>query len=229
MKTATATVPFWARLRGSGFKTRLLNPRDELWDRRLGIATFGFVPAVGEPDHDAWQGHYQPTSYKDLFRMLRHLGVGADDVFYDLGCGLGRTVFAAHRLGARRAVGVEVNGPLVRACRENLVRSGADPRAVAFVECFAQDCSYADATVLFLFHPFGRGTLQTVLERVGRDLAAAPRRLRLVYFNAVADDILEGCGFLRRTDRWAAGQGWSPTSGRYDASFWESSPAADGR
>ena len=213
-------LPLFDRLRGSGVKTRLLHPHDEFWDRRLGIGTFGFIPAVGEPSNEAWQGHYQPTSYKDLFRMLRHVGIGADDVYVDLGCGLGRTVFVAHRMGARRAVGVDVNGPLVRACRANLVRSGADPAAVQFVEGFAQDQAHTDTTLLFLFHPFGRGTLKTVLDRLGEDLSAAPRRLRLIYFNAVSDDVLEGSGFLRQTDRWVAGKGWSPSTGDYDASFW---------
>lgn len=220
MNSFLSAVPLLDRVRGSGLKTRLLHPHDELWDRRLGISTFGFIPAVGEPDNEAWQGHYQPTSYKDLFRMLGHVGAGPDDVYVDLGCGLGRTVFAAHRLGVRRAVGVEVDGALVRACRANLARSGAEPAAVQFVEGFAQDFAHPETTLLFLFHPFGRGTLQTVLDRLGRDLQARPRHFRLVYFNAVSDDLLAGCGYLRRTDRWVAGSDWSPSTGRYDASFW---------
>lgn len=220
MSPSPLTASLFGRLRGTGLKTRLLHPHDEWWDRRLGIETFGFIPAVGEPDNAAWQGHYQPTSYKDFFRMARHVGLGPDDIYVDLGCGLGRTVFAAHRLGARRSVGVEVNAPLVRACRDNVVRSRVDPVAVRFVEGYAQDQPQTDTTVLFLFHPFGRGTLKTVLDRLGSDLAAAPRRLRVIYFNAVSDDLLQGSGFLRCTDRWIAGKGWAPTTGDYDASFW---------
>lgn len=202
-------------------KTRLLHPHDELWDRRLGIGTFGFIPAVGEPDNADWQGHYAPTSYKDLFRMLARAGVGPGDVYVDLGCGLGRTVFAAKSLGARRAIGVEVNGPLVRACRENLARSRGDREGVEFVSGFAQDYSHADTSVLFLFHPFGHGTLHQVLQGLGSELAIRPRRLRLVYFNAVADDVLARSGFLRRVDRWEHGQHWTPTTGHFAASFWE--------
>ena len=37
-------------LKGSGWKTRLLNPVDEFWDRRLGISTFGYTPAIGDKD-----------------------------------------------------------------------------------------------------------------------------------------------------------------------------------
>lgn len=217
---------FLSRLRGSGLKTRLLHPHDEFWDRRLGVGTFGFIPAVGEPSNDAWQGHYQPTSYKDLFSMLKRVEVGPGDVYVDLGCGLGRTVFAANSLGVRRAVGVEVNGPLVRACRANLARRHGTTGTIDFVEGYAQDYAQPDTTVLFLFHPFGRGTLKEVLDRLRGELVAKPRRLRLVYFNAVSDDVLQASGYLRRTDRWEAGKHWSPTTGAYAASFWEASETA---
>ena len=209
------------RLRGQGYKTRLMRPLDEFWDRRLGVRTFGYIPAVGAPNAAAWQGHYEATSYRDLFRMLRRVGLGRDDVYVDLGCGMGRTVFVANWLGARHAVGVEVNASLIGACRANALRSHRDCRGVEFVQGYAQDFSQDETTVLFLFHPFGRGTLQTVIEGLGASLRAVPRRLRLVYFNAACDDVLAASGFLRRIDRWEPGADWNPSTGRYPASFWE--------
>ena len=110
------------KLKGAGFKTRLLNPRDEFWDRRLGVRTLGFLPAVGAPGSATWQGHYVPTPYNKLIASLRHVAIGSEDVFVDLGSGLGRTVFAASWLGARRAVGVEIDTSLTEAARANLAR-----------------------------------------------------------------------------------------------------------
>ena len=63
-------------LRGRGFKHRLLHPYDEFWDRRLGVRTFGFIPAVGTMRDEHWQGHYQATPYRDIFAVLRHARVG---------------------------------------------------------------------------------------------------------------------------------------------------------
>jgi SAM-dependent methyltransferase len=209
------------RYQGTGLKTRLLHPHDEYWDRRLGVRTFGYLPAVCEPGHADWQGHYQPTSYRDLFKMLRQARLGSKDVYVDLGCGLGRTVFAAAFLGARRAIGVEINGPLVRACNDNLARSRVAARGVRFDEAPAQAFAHLDTTVLFMFHPFGRGTLRSVIDGLRVAYQAAPRPLRLVYFNAVSDDILADSGFLRRVDRWEPGVHWQPTTGGYPASFWE--------
>lgn len=216
-----AMSAIWGRFRGQGYKTRLLRPLDEFWDRRLGVRTFGHIPAVGTPDAAAWQGHYEATSYRDLFLMLRRVGIGPDDVYVDLGCGMGRTVFAADWLGARRSVGVEVNASLIGACRANAARSRRGAHRIEFVQGYAQDFSQHETTVLFMFHPFGRGTLQTVIEGLRASVEAAPRRLRLVYFNAVSDDILAASGFLRRIDRWEPGVDWRPTSGGYPASFWE--------
>lgn len=120
-------------LRGGGFKTRLLRPSDELWDRRLGVKTFGFIPAVGHPDDDNFQGVYAPSSYRDLDKMLRHVEVGADDVFIDYGCGLGRSIFMANELGARKSIGVEISPELVRACQQNQAGCKNGPERIEFV------------------------------------------------------------------------------------------------
>lgn len=72
-------------------------------------------------------------------------------------------------------------------------------------------------------HPFGSGTLRSVLE--GLRGAAAKRsqgKFRLVYFNAVQDELIAEAGYLRRTDFWANGREWQSSTGAYDVSFWES-------
>src|SRR5947209_14416336 len=76
------------RLRGHGIKTRLLNPYDAFWDWKLGVHTFGYHPASGKQGDSDWQLHYTPTPYADIFRLLRMVELGPDDVFVDLGGGL---------------------------------------------------------------------------------------------------------------------------------------------
>ena len=55
--------------------------------------------------------------------LLRMVNLTEDDVFVDLGGGLGRAVFAASWMGARRAVGIEVVPDLCKKAVENLKRS----------------------------------------------------------------------------------------------------------
>ncbi|MEP7361383.1 MAG: hypothetical protein ABI744_07375, partial [Chloroflexota bacterium] len=186
-----------AGLRGKGIKDRLLHPYDAFWDARLGISTFGFIPAVGDSNDAAWQGHYQPTPYRDIFVMLRHAGIGTGDVYVDLGCGLGRTVFAAHWLGAKRAVGVEINRQLAAQCERSAARHRRAPacddpvRAVEFVCAPAQAYSHPDTTAVFLFHPFGAGTLKQVVDTLDDELTRRPRPLQVIYFNPVHDQVFE--------------------------------------
>lgn len=212
-----------ANLRGAGLKTRLLNPSDELWDRRLGVKTFGFIPAVGHPDDDDFQGVYAPSSYRDLQVMLRHVGLATDDVFIDYGCGLGRSVFMANELGARKSIGVEISPALMRVCEQNRMACKNGPERIEFVCRPAEEHVPEDASIVFMFHPFGPGTLRAVL--AGLRGAAEKRgagKFRLVYFNAVLDDVIAEAGYLRRTDFWTHGREWQSSTGLYDVSYWAS-------
>jgi SAM-dependent methyltransferase len=204
-------------LRGRNLKARITNPYDEFWDRRLGIQTFGYVPKVGA-DHDPYvQVHYQPTPYGDVWRILRHLRLQPEDVYVDLGSGLGRTVFAAHRLGAGRAIGVDINGALVQQCRQRVTTP-----AIEFIESAAQHYPHSHTTVLFMFHPFGPGTLSDVLARLDDSLDHRPRRVRVAYMNPVHNDCLRQSRYLHQIEAWPPAYNRWTRSGHYAVTFWES-------
>ena len=199
-------------LRGRHLRSRLNHPRDELWDRRLGVQTFGYVPAVREFSEPNWQGHYEPTPYGELFKMLRHVGVAGSDVFVDLGCGLGRAVFAAHHLGARAAIGVEIDASLFAGAQRNLAQARMRRSGLDFQHKGADAFEPAGCTVVFVYNAFGTGTLERVLDALKRDLARHPRDLRLVYFNPVHDSVVERAGFMARFDHWTKPEHLHPVS-----------------
>jgi SAM-dependent methyltransferase len=205
-------------LRGSGLKTRLLHPVDEFWDRRMGVHTVGYTPNVGTDDDGRWRAAYVPTRYRRVFATLRHVGVGPDDVVVDLGCGLGRAVFAAAWLGAKRAVGVEIDPGLVAQAERSRQRSRLAGRRIDFVCQSAEDYDIGDMTVLFMFNPFGPTIVQAVIDRLGAELLRRPRRLRIVYENPLHDDVLRAAPFLRCTDAWDNRR----DGGQHPVTFWES-------
>src|SRR3954464_7535137 len=84
----------------SGLRMRLSSPRDELVDQWLGIRTIGWPPAVGDEDDPNHRVDYLPASYSVLRRVIKSLDLSNDDIFVDLGSGLGRAVFTANWLGA---------------------------------------------------------------------------------------------------------------------------------
>lgn len=211
------------RYRGRGYKDRLLNPHDEFWDRKLRVRTFGYHPGMGEAGDDDWRVHYQPTPYNDIFRLLCMIELRSDDVFVDLGAGLGRTVFAASWLGAARAIGVEAVQSLCDKATENYRRSCLTHRNIEFICARAQEYQNLDATVLFMFHPFGEATLEKVLRnmepaRVERQSS----KLRIIYVNPVYDFILQQTSWLRCIGRVPAISFWPSTAAHYETSLWQS-------
>lgn len=204
-------------IKGAGLKTRLLHPIDEFWDRRFGVHTVGFLPEVGNPNEPEFRAAYVPAQYRRIIAALRHVNIGPDDVVVDLGCGLGRAVFAASWLGAKRAVGVEIDPPLVAKAQDSLRHSRLRHRDIQFVCAPAQTYSLADATLIFMFNPFGAGIMQGVLQQLEAALEKKPRKLRIVYENPLQGQVLDASRHLKRAGEWPAGKAGSP----HPLAFWE--------
>ena len=66
----------------------------------------------------------------------------------------------------------------------------------------AERVDLAGVTVLYLFHPFGRGTMEAVISALDRSLKTAPRRFRMAYENPVHAAVVDAASELRRTDAW---------------------------
>lgn len=209
---------------GRNLRARLTQPMDELWDRRLRVSTFGYHPATGSPGDREWYIHYIPSPYRDIFDVLKTAKLSRDDVFTDLGCGLGRVVFAASCAGARRATGVELVSWLADGAKENQRRCNLKGRDIEFFERNAVDHSIADTTLLYMFHPFGEQILAEVLEkaRADRKGAGAQRPLRIAYVNPVYEQVLAQSGWMRRTLEVAAKPQSFSSADHYNTSFWES-------
>jgi hypothetical protein len=212
------------KLRGSGLKTRLLHPIDELYDLRFGVRTFGYVPAV-RPGTTDYQVAYVPTPYRKIIHTLRQVKLGHDDVFIDLGSGLGRTVFTASWLGAKRAVGVEINAALTASARENYQSSHLRHRDIEFVCAAAQEYNFHEGSVIYMFHPFGSATMEKVIQRIEFELSKHRRQLRIVYENPVYGAILDQSRYFERFEEWPADK---RTGSKYPVAFWRSVQGAEG-
>jgi ribosomal protein L11 methylase PrmA len=83
--------------------------------------------------------------------MLRLAEVGPGDVVYDLGCGDGRIVIEAARMGAR-GVGVDLDPVRIREARENARAAGVEDRVELRVgDLFETDVRPATVVALFLW------------------------------------------------------------------------------
>jgi predicted RNA methylase len=170
---------------------------DRYWESHLGLDTSGWVPV--ELDDGML---YEATPYLLLYEILRHLNLGGDDVFVDLGCGKGRATCMAARSAASRVVGVEQDDGFLQIARDNLSKVPKKRAPVEFFHGLAQEFDFDDTTVVFLFNPFGKRTLQEVVEMLHKSLLHKPRKLRIVYVNPVHETVLNDTEWLENVTTW---------------------------
>ena len=175
------------RLRGGPLRTaRWLLERltDTRHDRQFGIATAERWDRVrlGFASQDSIE--YQAIGYREISEIFALLRPGPDDVFIDLGSGMGRVVCMAATLPMRAVIGVEISDELHRRAERNLqsLREPVRARSVHFINVDATTYEIAaDATIIFLFNPFIGDALLRVLANIERSAQSHPRKFRLVF------------------------------------------------
>ncbi len=104
-----------------------------------------------------------PTRGRDLQRVFSLIKTSPQDVFYDLGCGNGATVFYANKNFNMRAVGVELSLPLYLFCVLKKIILGAKNVKIIWGNLFKLDLS--GATIVYLF-----GTKNTTNQKLTNKL-----------------------------------------------------------
>lgn len=185
-------------------------------ERREGIETVGVGrrdPA--EPDAEGRVPH-RASGWRTLQRALPAQSVSAQDVFVDLGAGMGRVVYqAAKDYSFRRVIGVELSRELSDIAQRNIERN-RERLACRDVEIVTADVrAYEipdDATVIYLYNPFVGDLFAAALARLYASHDRRPRRIRLIYVNPVehAQIVASGRAQLvaRRPPLWRPTAGW---------------------
>lgn len=107
-------------------------------------AAFGQEKKLREPDVV-----FVPTPQEVVDEMLKLAKVGPGDVLYDLGCGDGRTVITAAKLGAR-AIGIDINPQRIKESNENAAKQGMTGKVTFRLEDLFE-ADFRDATVVTLY------------------------------------------------------------------------------
>ncbi len=146
----------------------------------------------------------QPSTVE---RIVREIDQPRDYAFIDVGCGKGRVLAIASRLGFRRVIGIEMSPELCRAAVENsqrLAQSSPGGTGIEVVQKNAADYAMPGGNLLvFLYNPFGA----EVMASFRRTLEAARRTERrdivIAYVQPTHGDILDGMdGFCCTVAEW---------------------------
>lgn len=107
------------------------------------------------PDEGLWDtggilSPFQPTLNENLVTVLAKVGLGIEDVLFDLGCGDGRVLLHAAFLQCKQAIGYELNEELASKASHDISELGLE----STIKVFAKDFLEADlssATIIYIY------------------------------------------------------------------------------
>lgn len=187
-------------LRGPAFKS-LIGEYFEGMAAADGVAAAGWGVAAGEVGYDnldvfinrllhtgempvpTWplepeMVDYHKTPARVVLELVEKVPFTGDDIFVDLGSGLGGTVQLVHLLTGVRARGIE-REPAYHAFAEESA-AGFDLREVFFVQADVREADLSEGNVFFLFTPFTGVLLQEVMDRLRNE--AIRRNIRVITY-----------------------------------------------
>ncbi len=132
---------------------------------------------------------FVPTRELVIDAMLKAAKVGPNDVVYDLGCGDGRIVVAAAKLGAR-AVGIDIDPQRIKEAKENAAKNGVTGKAQFRQEdLFQADIRDATVVTLYLLPSLNVKLRPRLIEQLKPGHADRLARLRHGRLGARRDDL----------------------------------------
>ncbi len=91
---------------------------------------------------------YGETSYFAIKESLRMVSINENDVFYDLGCGTGKTVFYANSIYGAKSIGVDIVPDFI--VNANKIVNELDLKNISFIEKSIFDINLKDGTVFYI-------------------------------------------------------------------------------
>jgi predicted RNA methylase len=189
-----------------------IEERVEAFDARFGTDTA--APFFGHEQKPAVH-FYVATTASLIYEILNSLALQADAfAFVDMGSGKGRALLVASEYAFAKIVGIELSPQLHRIAEENIKRySPASRQCTVFQLHCMNVADYAhgpEPVVLFLFDPFGRETLRSVIANLEASLSAKPREAFVVYIYPQFEDVLQRSPLLQKIRE--GGPRWRPWS-----------------
>lgn len=181
IRSTLAGLPRLAAAKASGGARRAAQKAFE-W--RYGVHTDEYLYLEDldlQEDGRVW---HDASEWISLDRALRKLRIGREDVFVDLGSGLGRAVLVASRLPFGRVIGVDIAESFNEVARANVEKNRSRLRCPR-VEIVTADATTwpvpPDLSVAYMYSP----VLGELFDRIVANLLSSvdehPRPLRLVY------------------------------------------------
>jgi hypothetical protein len=148
--------------------------RDELLS---GVLQLSEPSEWDEPDHQLSPEmvFYQPTPVRHILHLIAATALAEDDVFVDLGSGMGHVPLVVSMVTGARSLGIEVQAAYVasaRECAQSLRLS-----RVRFIPQDAREADLSSGTVFYLYSPFNGSILNDVLSALRIESTRRPIKI----------------------------------------------------
>ncbi|GAA3748274.1 class I SAM-dependent methyltransferase [Terriglobus aquaticus] len=162
---------------------------DQWFDRTRHVHTSGDVPLrlAGIADAEKADSElYVPARPANIREALRAVPVRdlSEYTFIDFGSGKGRAIFVAAEMPFQRVIGVEFSARLHEQSSRNAQSYRFRGKTGSHVTPLHQNAMRfefpQDPLVIYMFNPFGRATMQVVLDRLDASLQQHPRHVVVV-------------------------------------------------
>lgn len=130
---------------------------------------------------------YQKTPARVVFELVKKAGFKKDDVFFDIGSGLGQVVMLVNLLAGIRTVGVEFDPAFCKYSEECAALLGL--QNIDFISADARVVDYSVGTVFFMYTPFRGKMLQDVLEILRKE--SLQREIRIITYGPCTSEVAE--------------------------------------
>ena len=107
---------------------------------------------------------YQPTPARVILELIEMMPITPDDIFYDLGSGLGQVCILVHLLTGARTRGIEFETAYCDYASRSARRLNL--AEIEFVNADARAADYADGTIFFMYTPFKGALMESVLQKI---------------------------------------------------------------
>jgi predicted RNA methylase len=142
-----------------------------------GLSSFKTMPEQSK-ELEPEMVYYQKTPARIVFELVEKCHPVKEDVFFDLGSGLGQVAILVNLLTGITTKGIEFEPAFcnyARICAAELNLSN-----VTFTNADARKADYSDGTIFFMFTPFKGEIMQAVLAVLRKE--AMQRRIKIITY-----------------------------------------------
>ena len=130
---------------------------------------------------------YQKTPARVVFELINKAAFKPDDIFFDLGSGLGQVVMLVNLFANVTSIGIEYEPTFCDYAKN--VAAGLNLDKVSFINADARDSDYSTGTVFFMYTPFEGKMLRDTIQKLHRE--ALKRKIKIFTYGPCTQVIVQ--------------------------------------